>query len=125
MVTTVDTWDLAPEFPVEQMPAALDAVTSPAQGTLQHQDFQTSASVNTGEAETLAWVLRWKYANLTDWDRLVSMWETSARGALAISYTPPGGSALPVYIAEAPTMRYTGPRNGIEMSVKLVEATNQ
>lgn len=123
MVTTVETWDLAPEFPVEQMPEALDAVTDPAQGTLAHQDIQTGVSVNTDAAETLAWILRWKHANLDDWDRFVAIWETSGRGALPIAYTPPGGSSIPVYIADPPSMKYEAPRT-CSFHVKLVEAIN-
>ena len=123
MVATVETWDLSPEFPVEQTVRKLDYSTGYDRGIVQRANIQTSVSVNTDEPETLVWSLRWALASLDDWDRYVDIWRTSQRGALPISFTPPGGSATPVYIIGEPQALYSGP-NGFQMTVQLEEAIN-
>jgi|GEM_PF-6228830 len=123
MVATVETWDLDPEFPVQLLVERLDQVSGYDRGIVQRAGIQTSVSVNTVEAETQVWAIKYTLASWADFDRYVAIWRNTNRGALALSFTPPDGTALPVTLSGEPTARLTGPTT-LAFDVELVEAIN-
>ena len=90
---------------------------------MQRADIQQSVGVDSEEPFTRGSQLRFTQALKTEVSTYISLWETSARGALAINYTPPGGSAIPVRIVGSPQVTRTSPtRYGFIVS--LEEVTN-
>jgi hypothetical protein len=123
MVATVETWDIDPEFPVEEMPTRRSIVTPSGAGAVQRSDVQKSIGVDSGNPFTRLFVLRFQQATKAEADRYVALWELSGRGTLAIAFTPPGGTSIPVRILGKPRVIWAKPTT-YQFSVSLEEVTN-
>lgn len=122
-ITTYDTWDVSPEFPVEVVPSRVHDLTPSSGSYVQSKNVQQSVSVDTTQPTTRRFVLRWKHATEADWTNVVSLWESSARGALPVAYTPPDGTEVAVRMAESPKRRRIS-ASASAFSVTLEEVSN-
>ncbi len=123
MVTTASTWTLDPEFPVEVVANRRSIVTAASAGSVQRIDVQRSVGVDSGEPFTRVFTETYTMATQDERDDYLTAWEDSARGALAISYTPPDGSAIPVRLLGTPTITRRSPTR-YAFTVRLEEVTN-
>ncbi len=123
MVATVGTWAIDPEFPVETRTDRIVRVTDPSSGAVQRGDTQKSVGVDSGEPYVRTHVLKFGLATKTERDAYLALWETAGRGSLAISFTPPGGAAIPVRFRNAPKITRTSPTR-YSFTVTLEEVPN-
>ena len=123
MVATASTWTLDPEFPVSVVANRRSIVTAPGTGAIQRIDVQRSVGVDSGEPFTRVFTETYTMATKTERDAYLTIWAASGRGALAIAYTPPGGSAIPVRLLGVPTISRVSPTR-YAFTVRLEEVTN-
>ena len=93
-VATVETWDIDPEYPVREE-RQVRGLRS--RGPMyQARVTQQSHGIDSSKPIRRVWTLQWSNATPTEWARYQTIWNATNGGALAISFTPPGGSAVPV-----------------------------
>lgn len=92
----------------------------PASGFVSTRQANTAVSDDTEKAEQQFWVLSWEYASRSDWSTIDGYWDTTKGGAAAMTWTPPGGSALSVRMTDFRTQS-NAETNGYRMTVTLEE----
>lgn len=122
-ISTYGTWNIDPEFPVVVEPKRVTDASPSSSGSVQRKDVQQSVGVDSTQPTTRLFALKWKNATEAEWLAYVSLWESSARGALPIAYTPQDGTEIAVRIRGNPRRRRHR-ATVCEFSVMLEEQTN-
>lgn len=85
---------------VEYMRTSRVLASPPESGFVQVRRVQTATSDDSEKVERQSWVLAWEFASRADWTAIDGYWNTTKGGALGMTWTPPGGSALSVRMTD-------------------------
>jgi len=120
-MTGVDTFDVELELPLPVAHQRRGVQTSVKSGTSHRRQTQSSVARASGKREMRIWSPSWQHGLRRHYDRLQELFDVSMAGALPLTFTPPGESALDVKIVRGSFVWAQRSANHFEMSIQLRE----
>ena len=90
---SVDTWDIQTQFPARVEVMRRGVGSDPTQGMLQQRQVMLSVSKAGAESNRRVWTLAVVDGKVSDWVRMVALWEATAGGCEVVTFTFRGTDA--------------------------------